>query len=170
MLSVFGSCPWEVTWAGPFPLFPQEKQPQRPWPKDRIWSFENSPKIFGSPMLDAVLHKSPLDKDVLHWLKHRPPIFQAMWDRWTYCPHFVKSRLFINPLSWVILQFSVHRPPPMREMVIILEATYPVLLFLHSCVQFFLLFFRVHFCNLQFIIGGSAVFFFSCPPKFMGKR
>ncbi|KAE9457787.1 hypothetical protein C3L33_10325, partial [Rhododendron williamsianum] len=58
-----------------------EKQPQRPWPKDRIWSFENSLKIFGSPMLDAVLHKSPLDKDVLHWLKHRPPIFQAMWDR-----------------------------------------------------------------------------------------
>lgn len=59
----------------------QEKQPQRPWPKDRIWSFENSPKIIGSPMLDAVLNKSPIDKELVHWLKHRPPIFQAMWDR-----------------------------------------------------------------------------------------
>ncbi|KAL7000231.1 hypothetical protein U1Q18_001379 [Sarracenia purpurea var. burkii] len=58
-----------------------EKQPQRPWPKDRIWSFKNSPKVFGSPMLDAVLHSSPLDKEMLHWLKHRPSVFQAMWDR-----------------------------------------------------------------------------------------
>ena len=64
-----------------FLLFYQEKQPQRPWPKDRIWSFKNSPKIFGSPMLDAVLHKSSLDKEMLHWLKNRPAIFQAMWDR-----------------------------------------------------------------------------------------
>ncbi|OMO60222.1 hypothetical protein CCACVL1_24326, partial [Corchorus capsularis] len=30
-----------------------EKQPQRPWPKDRIWSFKTSPKVAGSPMLDA---------------------------------------------------------------------------------------------------------------------
>ncbi|CAL5338569.1 unnamed protein product [Camellia sinensis] len=42
-----------------------EKQPQRPWPKDRIWSFKNSPKIFGSPMLDAVLHNSPLERDLV---------------------------------------------------------------------------------------------------------
>lgn len=64
-----------------FMLASMEKQPQRPWPKDRIWSFKNSPKIVGSPMLDAVLNKSPLDKELVHWLKHRPPIFQAMWDR-----------------------------------------------------------------------------------------
>ncbi|GFS31876.1 SET domain protein 2 [Actinidia rufa] len=64
-----------------FMLARMEKQPQRPWPKDRIWSFKNSPKIFGSPMLDAVLHKSSLDKEMLHWLKNRPAIFQAMWDR-----------------------------------------------------------------------------------------
>ncbi|GMP58602.1 hypothetical protein CsSME_00022208 [Camellia sinensis var. sinensis] len=56
-------------------------QPQRPWPKDRIWSFKNSPKIFGSPMLGAVLHNSPLERDLGHWLKDRPAIFQAMWDR-----------------------------------------------------------------------------------------
>ncbi|KAL7219013.1 hypothetical protein ACSBR2_012143 [Camellia fascicularis] len=64
-----------------FMLARMEKQPQRPWPKDRIWSFKNSPKIFGSPMLDAVLHNSPLERDLVHWLKHRPAIFQAMWDR-----------------------------------------------------------------------------------------
>ncbi|XP_061369493.1 histone-lysine N-methyltransferase ATXR3-like [Gastrolobium bilobum] len=58
-----------------------EKQPQRPWPKDRIWSFKSSPKIFGSPMLDAVINNSPLDKEMVHWLRHRPAIFQAMWDQ-----------------------------------------------------------------------------------------
>ncbi|XP_059661034.1 histone-lysine N-methyltransferase ATXR3 [Cornus florida] len=64
-----------------FMLARMEKQPQRPWPKDRIWSFKSSPKVFGSPMLDAVLRDSPLDKELVHWLKHRPSIFQAMWDR-----------------------------------------------------------------------------------------
>ncbi|XP_042517528.1 histone-lysine N-methyltransferase ATXR3-like [Macadamia integrifolia] len=58
-----------------------EKQPQRPWPKDKIWSFEGAPRVFGSPMLDAVLKKSPLDKEMLHWLKSRPAVFQAMWDQ-----------------------------------------------------------------------------------------
>ncbi|KAF1886757.1 hypothetical protein Lal_00045994 [Lupinus albus] len=58
-----------------------EKQPQRPWPKDRIWSFKNFPKLFGSPMLDAVINNTPLDREMLHWLKHRPAKFQAMWDR-----------------------------------------------------------------------------------------
>ncbi|KAI3736251.1 hypothetical protein L6452_15789 [Arctium lappa] len=58
-----------------------EKQPQRPWPKDKIWSFKSNPKVFGSPMLDVLLSKAPLDKDLVHWLKHRPAIYQAMWDR-----------------------------------------------------------------------------------------
>ncbi|KAK7257506.1 hypothetical protein RIF29_31531 [Crotalaria pallida] len=58
-----------------------EKQPQRPWPKDQIWSFKTCPKFFGSPMLDAVINNSPLDREMVHWLKHRPAIFQAMWDR-----------------------------------------------------------------------------------------
>ncbi|XP_074379829.1 histone-lysine N-methyltransferase ATXR3-like [Apium graveolens] len=58
-----------------------EKHMQRPWPKEQIWSFENSIKIVGSPMLDAVLHNAPLDKDMVHWLKHRPSIFHAKWDR-----------------------------------------------------------------------------------------
>ncbi|KAE8686536.1 Histone-lysine N-methyltransferase ATXR3 [Hibiscus syriacus] len=57
------------------------KQPQRPWPKDRIWTFKTSPKIFGSPMLDAVLNNSALDREMMQWLKHRPAKFQAMWDR-----------------------------------------------------------------------------------------
>ncbi|KAL5793974.1 hypothetical protein ACOSP7_002568 [Xanthoceras sorbifolium] len=64
-----------------FMLSRMEKQPQRSWPKDDIWSFKNSPKVFGSPMLDVVLNGSTLDRDMVHWLKHRPAIFQAMWDR-----------------------------------------------------------------------------------------
>ncbi|XP_076917425.1 histone-lysine N-methyltransferase ATXR3-like [Bidens hawaiensis] len=58
-----------------------EKQPQKAWPKDKIWSYKSSPKVFGSPMLDGLLCNASLDKDLVHWLKHRPPIFQAMWDR-----------------------------------------------------------------------------------------
>ncbi|CAI9090330.1 OLC1v1025081C1 [Oldenlandia corymbosa var. corymbosa] len=64
-----------------FMLSRMEKQPQRPWPKDKIWSFTSNPKVFGTPMLDAVLNKASLDKEMVHWLKHRPPIFQAIWDR-----------------------------------------------------------------------------------------
>ncbi|KAK4486863.1 hypothetical protein RD792_006171 [Penstemon davidsonii] len=62
-------------------LSKMEKQPQKPWPKDRIWSFKSSLKIVGSPMLDAVLNEAPMNREMVHWLKHRPPIFQATWDR-----------------------------------------------------------------------------------------
>ncbi|KAJ7948208.1 histone-lysine N-methyltransferase ATXR3 [Quillaja saponaria] len=58
-----------------------EKQPQRPWPKDRIWLFKSCPRVFGSPMLDAVLSNSPLDREMVQWLKQRPTTFQAMWDQ-----------------------------------------------------------------------------------------
>ncbi|KAL7086792.1 hypothetical protein ACP275_13G023600 [Erythranthe tilingii] len=64
-----------------FMLSRMEKQPQRPWPRDRIWSFKSLVKVVGSPMLDAVLRKGQLDKEMVQWLKHRPPIYQAMWDR-----------------------------------------------------------------------------------------
>lgn len=64
-----------------FMLRRMEKQPQRPWPDNRIWSFESSPKFFGSPMLDAVLNNAPLEREMVIWLKNRPAIFQAMWDR-----------------------------------------------------------------------------------------
>ncbi|XP_031254562.1 histone-lysine N-methyltransferase ATXR3 isoform X2 [Pistacia vera] len=64
-----------------FMLSRMEKQPQRPWPKNRIWSFKSSPKVYGSPMLDAILNGCPLDREMVHWLKHRPAIYQAMWDR-----------------------------------------------------------------------------------------
>ncbi|OWM79847.1 hypothetical protein CDL15_Pgr023259 [Punica granatum] len=64
-----------------FMLAQMEKQPQRPWPKDRIWSFKTSPKVFGSPMLDSVLKNCPLDREMVHWLKNRTSVFQAMWDQ-----------------------------------------------------------------------------------------
>ncbi|KAK4845608.1 hypothetical protein QYF36_007034 [Acer negundo] len=61
-----------------FMLSRMEKQPQRPWPKDRIWSFKNSPKVFGSPMLDAVLNGcTTVDREMVYWLKHRPTIFHG---------------------------------------------------------------------------------------------
>ncbi|XP_068669494.1 histone-lysine N-methyltransferase ATXR3-like isoform X2 [Aristolochia californica] len=64
-----------------FMLAIMEKQPYRPWPKDRIWQFKSFPRVLGSPMMDAVLRKSPLDKEMVHWLKSRKPVYQAMWDR-----------------------------------------------------------------------------------------
>ncbi|KAL5976100.1 hypothetical protein ACLOJK_020430 [Asimina triloba] len=53
----------------------EEKQPQRPWPKDRIWTFKSAPSILGSPMLDAVINKSALDKEMVHWLRYRESVF-----------------------------------------------------------------------------------------------
>lgn len=32
-------------------------------------------------MLDAVLHKGAIDKEMVQWLKHRTPVYQAKWDR-----------------------------------------------------------------------------------------
>ncbi|KAL5573213.1 hypothetical protein UlMin_022810 [Ulmus minor] len=64
-----------------FMLSRMEKQSQKAWPKDRIWSFKSNPKVIGSPMLDAVLNNCALDREMVHWLKHRPAIYQAMWDR-----------------------------------------------------------------------------------------
>ncbi|KAH9614532.1 hypothetical protein KSS87_020109 [Heliosperma pusillum] len=58
-----------------------EKRPQRRWPMDRIWSFKRVPKVFGSPMLDAVLNNSPLEREMVVWLKNRPAMFQGNWDR-----------------------------------------------------------------------------------------
>ncbi|KAK1304313.1 putative histone-lysine N-methyltransferase ATXR3 [Acorus calamus] len=63
-----------------FILSKMEKQPQRPWPKDRIWAFKSAPKILGSPMMDAVLNNCPLDREMLQWLRSRPSVFQAAWD------------------------------------------------------------------------------------------
>ncbi|KAG0503619.1 hypothetical protein HPP92_003691 [Vanilla planifolia] len=60
-----------------FMLSRMEKQPQRPWPKDRIWLFKSNPGFFGSPMLDAVLNKFPLDKEMVQWLKSRPNVYQG---------------------------------------------------------------------------------------------
>ncbi|XP_047319808.1 histone-lysine N-methyltransferase ATXR3-like isoform X2 [Impatiens glandulifera] len=58
-----------------------EKQPQRAWPDDQIWEFNKKmPKVLGSPMFDSVVQNSPLDKEMVNWLKNRPAIFQGMWD------------------------------------------------------------------------------------------
>ncbi|KAL1555558.1 histone-lysine N-methyltransferase ATXR3-like [Salvia divinorum] len=64
-----------------FMLSIMEKQPQRPWPKDRIWSFKSSLKFVGSPSLDAALNKGSIDREMVQWLRHRPPVHQAVWDR-----------------------------------------------------------------------------------------
>ncbi|WCJ37690.1 Histone-lysine N-methyltransferase ATXR3 [Euphorbia peplus] len=58
-----------------------DKYPHKPWPKDQIWTFKSSPKVIGSPMLDAVMDNSSIDKEMVHWLKHRHSVYQAMWDR-----------------------------------------------------------------------------------------
>ncbi|CAN8232020.1 unnamed protein product [Cochlearia groenlandica] len=56
------------------------KQPQKPWPKDKIWMFKTVPRVFGSPMFDAVLNSSSLDRELLQWLRSRRHVFQATWD------------------------------------------------------------------------------------------
>ncbi|KAL9243849.1 hypothetical protein vseg_017688 [Gypsophila vaccaria] len=58
-----------------------EKRPQRRWPTDRIWSFKLAPKIFGSPMFDAVLNNTSLEREMVVWLKNRPAMFHANCDR-----------------------------------------------------------------------------------------
>ncbi|XP_020270405.1 histone-lysine N-methyltransferase ATXR3-like isoform X2 [Asparagus officinalis] len=63
-----------------FMMARMEKQPQRPWPKDRIWVFKNDRRFIGSPMLDAVIDKCPLDKEMLHWLKTRHNVYNGLWD------------------------------------------------------------------------------------------
>ncbi|WZZ65557.1 hypothetical protein YC2023_076927 [Brassica napus] len=47
------------------------KQPQKPWAKDKIWMFKSNPVVFGSPMFDAVLNDSSLDRELLQWLRSR---------------------------------------------------------------------------------------------------
>ncbi|ESQ56010.1 hypothetical protein EUTSA_v10024183mg [Eutrema salsugineum] len=56
------------------------KQPQKPWAKDKIWMFKSSPGVFGSPMFDAVMNNSSLDRELLQWLRNRRHVFQATWD------------------------------------------------------------------------------------------
>lgn len=63
-----------------FMLSRMEKQPQKPWPIDRIWSFKSTLNVFGSPMLDAVLQNAQINRDMVHWLKHRSVIYKAEWD------------------------------------------------------------------------------------------
>ncbi|KAI3862666.1 hypothetical protein MKX03_018079 [Papaver bracteatum] len=64
-----------------FMLSRMERQPQRAWPNDMIWSFDSNSQVFGSPMLDSIINKNLLDREMLHWLRTRPSIFSAMWDR-----------------------------------------------------------------------------------------
>ncbi|KAL0874150.1 hypothetical protein Bca101_023855 [Brassica carinata] len=56
------------------------KQPQKPWAKDKIWMFKSTLGVLGSPMFDAVLNNSSLDRELLQWLRNRRHVFQATWD------------------------------------------------------------------------------------------
>ncbi|KAH0902798.1 hypothetical protein HID58_042301 [Brassica napus] len=56
------------------------KQPQKPWAKDKIWMFKSTLGVLGSPMFDAVVNNSSLDRELLQWLKNRRHVFQATWD------------------------------------------------------------------------------------------
>jgi hypothetical protein len=154
----------------------QEKYPQKPWPKDQIWSFKSSPKVFGSPMLDAVLNKSPLDREMVHWLKHRPTVYQAMWDRWGLSPDWVKlqggllirQQQLVSVLEWS-LHFSSQLPLLAWELGHHSKTSFPQLLSPHSCVQFFLLFnlSSLWFCNSLF---GSKAFIFPSASSKEEKR
>jgi len=57
-----------------------ERQPQKQWPKGEFWEFKSNRGLFGSPMFDAVMNNSPLDKELVHWLRNRPVVFDGPWD------------------------------------------------------------------------------------------
>lgn len=57
-----------------------ERQPQKQWPKGEFWEFKNNRGLFGSPMFDAVINGSPLDKELVQWLRNRPVVFDGPWD------------------------------------------------------------------------------------------
>lgn len=57
-----------------------ERQPQKQWPKGEFWEFKSNRGLFGSPMFDAVMNNSPLDKELMQWLKNRHVVFDGPWD------------------------------------------------------------------------------------------
>uniref|UniRef100_A0A7N0TFX8 SET domain-containing protein n=1 Tax=Kalanchoe fedtschenkoi TaxID=63787 RepID=A0A7N0TFX8_KALFE len=63
-----------------FMLSRMEKQAQRVWPEDRVWACESTPNVVGSPMLDAILENSPVNKEMMHWLKNRATIYEEVSD------------------------------------------------------------------------------------------
>jgi hypothetical protein len=61
----------------------QENQPQKKWtPKytPELWNFRSDRCLYGSPMMDAVVSKSKLNKECMEWLKSRDTVFHGPWD------------------------------------------------------------------------------------------
>ncbi|CAK9199570.1 unnamed protein product [Sphagnum troendelagicum] len=60
-----------------------ENQPQKKWtPKytPELWNFRSDRCLYGSPMMDAVVSKSKLNKECMEWLKSRDTVFHGPWD------------------------------------------------------------------------------------------
>jgi hypothetical protein len=60
-----------------------ETQPQKKWtPKytPELWNFRSDRCLYGSPMMDAVVSKSKLNKECMEWLKSRDTVFHGPWD------------------------------------------------------------------------------------------
>ncbi|CAM6037532.1 unnamed protein product [Sphagnum compactum] len=60
-----------------------ENRPQKKWtPKytPELWNFRSDRCLYGSPMMDAVVSKSKLNKECMEWLKSRDTVFHGPWD------------------------------------------------------------------------------------------
>ncbi|CAM6011530.1 unnamed protein product [Sphagnum balticum] len=60
-----------------------ENRPQKKWtPKytPELWNFRSDRCLYGSPMMDAVVSKSKLNKECMEWLKTRDTVFHGPWD------------------------------------------------------------------------------------------
>ncbi|XP_057838042.2 histone-lysine N-methyltransferase ATXR3 [Cryptomeria japonica] len=56
-----------------------EREPQKPWPRGEFWEFKINRGLFGSPMFDAVMNNSSLDKEMVQWLKNRSSPFEGSY-------------------------------------------------------------------------------------------
>nr|XP_024389357.1 uncharacterized protein LOC112288888 isoform X3 [Physcomitrium patens] len=60
-----------------------ETHPQKKWTRKftpELWNFKSDRGLFGSPMLDAAVAKTKLNKECIHWLKTRETVFHGPWD------------------------------------------------------------------------------------------
>ncbi|KAG0624404.1 hypothetical protein M758_3G245200 [Ceratodon purpureus] len=60
-----------------------ETHPQKKWTRKftpELWNFKSDRGLFGSPMLDAAVSKTKLNKECIQWLKTRETVFHGPWD------------------------------------------------------------------------------------------
>ncbi|XP_024381473.1 histone-lysine N-methyltransferase ATXR3 isoform X3 [Physcomitrium patens] len=60
-----------------------ETYPQKKWTRKltpELWNFKSDRGLFGSPMLDAAVAKTKLNKECMQWLKTRDTVFHGPWD------------------------------------------------------------------------------------------